>query len=575
MTSIDHVQNKHSQYRIALSITATIMVLLLIVQTLLLGYLSWSTSPNRTEIGHLGASVYFWHTGKFDVFHVNPPLVRMIAGMPIALFCNPKYDWSNYSPRPQDRCEWQLGNAFVIANELNDLRIYVFLARIFCIPLVLLGGYVGFRFASELYCEWSGVLFLILWTFSPFILGWGATICPDVVATSMGVIGLYTFWRWLKIPTWGRTFIAGICLGLMLLTKLTWIIAFPIWLILWLLWYYGISREKRKPLFVQFFVIFFLSFYVINMGYLCNGSFRLVKNYGFISEMFTGYKTTETSNLELGNRFKDSLLGYIPIPLPADFIQGIDTQRFDFEHGITSYARGKYADHGWYWYYGYVLLLKEPLGVWLLIGLALLVTFFCKSLHRNLLNESTILLTILIVFLFISSQTGFSRHPRYIILLLPLNYIFISKLAHSFVIRKKRFVLFGVASLIWIVTSSLWFYPHSLSYFNESVGKPQEWPKYLLGTNIDAGQDLYIMKEWCANHPDAKPLYISCGTWFSKNKLGIQNIEEVPQHPTPGWMLISVNELYQKNSKYEWLKERKPIGMIGFSIWVYWIDNNT
>jgi hypothetical protein len=62
------------------------MVFLLIVQALLLSSLSWSTSPNRTEIGHLGALVYFGHTGKFDVFHVNPPLVRMIAGLPMLCF---------------------------------------------------------------------------------------------------------------------------------------------------------------------------------------------------------------------------------------------------------------------------------------------------------------------------------------------------------------------------------------------------------------------------------------------------------------------------------------------------------
>jgi hypothetical protein len=126
MTSTDNIQN--TQYR---RITLSIMVLLLIVQALLLVGLSWSTSPNRTEIRHLGASVYFGHTGKFDVFHVNPPLVRIIVGMPIALFCNSKYDWSSYSPRPQDRCEWQLGNAFVAANELDDLRLYVFLHEYF------------------------------------------------------------------------------------------------------------------------------------------------------------------------------------------------------------------------------------------------------------------------------------------------------------------------------------------------------------------------------------------------------------------------------------------------------------
>ncbi|MDR0610502.1 MAG: hypothetical protein LBG58_10365 [Planctomycetaceae bacterium] len=64
MTSIDNEQNNQSLHCITLSI----MVLLLIVQVLLLGYLSWSTSPNRTEIGHLGATIYLGHTGKFDVF---------------------------------------------------------------------------------------------------------------------------------------------------------------------------------------------------------------------------------------------------------------------------------------------------------------------------------------------------------------------------------------------------------------------------------------------------------------------------------------------------------------------------
>jgi hypothetical protein len=147
-----------------------ILVSLLFAQASLLAYLSYSTSPNRTEAGHVGAAMYLWHTGKFDVFHVNPPLTRAFAGMPVALFCNPTYDWKPYSPRPQDRSEWGLGSAFIAANELDNLRLYIFLMRLACIPLVLLGGYFGYRFASELYGQWSDVTFLILWTFSPLML---------------------------------------------------------------------------------------------------------------------------------------------------------------------------------------------------------------------------------------------------------------------------------------------------------------------------------------------------------------------------------------------------------------------
>jgi len=74
------------------AIFKVILVTLLLTQALLLAYLSLVTAPNRTEVGHLGAAVYLWHTGKLDVFHVNPPLVRAIAGAPIALFYKPHYD---------------------------------------------------------------------------------------------------------------------------------------------------------------------------------------------------------------------------------------------------------------------------------------------------------------------------------------------------------------------------------------------------------------------------------------------------------------------------------------------------
>ena len=40
-----------------------ITIVLLLVQALLLANLSWSTSPNRTEVGHIGAAVYIRHRG--------------------------------------------------------------------------------------------------------------------------------------------------------------------------------------------------------------------------------------------------------------------------------------------------------------------------------------------------------------------------------------------------------------------------------------------------------------------------------------------------------------------------------
>ena len=58
-----------------------ILVTLSLIQALLLTYLSWSTSPNRTEVGHLAACTYVWQKEKLDMFHVNPPLVRIVPNV--------------------------------------------------------------------------------------------------------------------------------------------------------------------------------------------------------------------------------------------------------------------------------------------------------------------------------------------------------------------------------------------------------------------------------------------------------------------------------------------------------------
>jgi hypothetical protein len=538
------------------------LVALLFTQSSLLAYLSWSTAPNRTEAGHIGAAVYLWHTGKFDVFHVNPPLTRAVAGMPVALFCNPTYDWKPYSPRPQDRSEWALGTAFIAANELDNLRLYIFLMRLACIPLVLLGGYFGYRFASELYGQWSGVTFLILWTFSPLILGWGATICPDVAASSMGIVGLYTFWRWLKTPTWKTAVIAGLCLGLMPLTKITWISAFPIWCLLFALW--KISGSKQRELRLsrkQFAALLLIAVWVINSGYLYDGTFRQLKDYQFISGTLTGTEIEKGKPVKLDNRFADSWLGHIPVPLPAHFVQGIDTQKIDFERGIESYARGIWSDRGWWWYYGYVLLLKEPLGVWGLLLLALLASCVFRNTNASWRDELTVLIPLVLVFVFLSSQTGFSINPRYIVPVLPLLYIFISKVA---IFRLPTAIL-----LAWVVVSSLSFYPYSMSYFNELAGKPANYPKYLLGSNIDWGQDAYALKTWVEKHPEAKPLYVSYHSLISLEKMGIKSAGAIPAEPTVGWMIVGVNELFTRADRLDWLKGHEPVGVIGYSIWVY------
>lgn len=538
------------------------------VQLLLLAFLSWNTSVNRTEVGHLGAAIYFYETARFDVFHVNPPLTRYFAGLPIRLL-TPKYDWKSYSPRPQDRSEWSIGINFINANPPEKIRQCVFLARCSLIPLILLGSYFGYRFATELYGKYAGLVFFTLWTFSPLVLGWGATLCPDVVSAALGIIATYCLWHFLKNPTWWNTTLAGLTLGLLPLAKMTWIIAFPIWLLLWCLWFLPHLRLLRKQA-TKLLTLFLIALYVINMGYGFDGLFRQLKDYTFISNTLTGSQRTESAHSpKPGNRFENSLLGYLPLPLPAEFVQGIDTQKLDFERGIESYLMGEFSQHGWLTYYGYTILLKEPTGVLVLLLLTLFVTIFVHKPDTTWRNECVVLLPGILVFLFVSSQTGFSLHPRYIIPVLPFLYLWVSKLGQSFI--QKRYVLSTITILLltWILGSSMSWYPHSMSYFNELIGRPSNAPRYLLGSNLDWGQNSYFLRTWYEKHPNCRPFYVGYSGTETLERLGMKDALVIPKELQPGWYAIGVNELYGSSKQYESFQKRQPVDCIGYSIYLY------
>lgn len=369
------------------------------IYSLLLAVLSCETCPSRTEIGHLGATVYSWETFRFDVYAVNPPLARFICGLPVLLY-RPTCDFSLYSSCAQVRCELGLGAAVIAQSGPEITRSCFRIARWSLIPLLLLGAYFGYRLCQEMYGYSAAFVFLLLWCSSPLLLAWGATICPDAVAAALGVVAVYTLRQWLREPNWMRAAIAGVCLGLLPLTKLTWIIAFGIWPVIWCVWtlpIYLTKADKRclpLPSLRQLATILLIGLYTLNMGYLCDGTFRPLGKYAFISQLLRGGEVPENQqplSTPTQNRFAGTWLSAIPVPLPTDFVRGIDTQRLDFERGLPSYLRGQWADHGWWYYYLYALLVKEPLGTWCLVALAIGATIFGRGYSALWRDEMLVL----------------------------------------------------------------------------------------------------------------------------------------------------------------------------------------
>ncbi len=105
-------------------------------------------------------------------------------------------------------------------------------------------------------------------------------------------------------------------------------------------------------------------------------------------------------------------------------------------------------------------------------------------------------------------------------------------------------------ALTWAITSSLWIYPHSLSYFNELAGGPRHGHEFLLNSAIAWGQDLVFLRDWVESHPQARPLFVASMGYVTPDDLGIRYrlpppglTGRPPPRLEPGWYAIDVNHL--------------------------------
>ena len=356
-------------------------------------YGSASNGPAWDEVGHLVAGLEHWQEGTHELYKVNPPLPRMLATIPAAV--------AGHAPLRQDdagsfqgRPEWPTGIAFV-DDHGKQFFDYLKWSRWAGLPFSLLGAFVCFRWAKELAGELAGLTVFALWCLGPTMIANAQLMTPDMAAASMGVLAAYTFRGWLKVPTWKTMLLAGVCFGLALLCKMTWIILFALWPLLWVIVrglasrapkeQQGLSRPFQAKAaireFAQLCVIMVAAVWVLNLGYEFDGSFRPLGEFDFVSNQLRGIPDGEWEGYETGNRFRGTFMERVPVPLPAPFVQGIDFQKSEFEAGYWSYLLGVHRQGGWWYYYILSLLWKVPVGFWIvgLVGTAEWIRVFRSS----------------------------------------------------------------------------------------------------------------------------------------------------------------------------------------------------
>jgi|SRR5665213_375670 len=376
---------------------------------------------------------------------------------------------------------------------------------------------------------------------------------------------------------------AGFFLGLAELTKTTWLILYVLWPVQWVIFRIFQHRSLKFRVAqesLQVAAILVLSIYVLNLGYCFSGSFKRLGDYQFVSRTLAGEAPPHAKSL-FGNRFAGSWLGRVPVPLPEDYVAGVDLQRSDFDNRMWSYLNGEWRLGGWWYYYLFALAIKVPVGGLLLLALAFAVSLWHNSPLRMSLDELCLLLPFISILGLVSSQTGFNHHIRYVLPIFPFAFIFISKLARSIELRQTSTALIACAALLWFITSSLYVFPHSLCYYNEIIGGPKRGHYYLGNSNTDWGQDLFYLRDWTAAHPQAVPLYVATDLPFvSPAILGIRSQPLPPDGLSPGivnqrgWFAISVNQLHRMDGRFKSFLSIEPVDRAGYTINIYHLTTN-
>lgn len=563
-----------------------ILVLVLLAATFLLPFFSAQNfSAASDEITHLPSGYSYWKTGLVELNPQHPPLVKLMAGLPL-LFMQLKFNPRDPSLVGPLKNEWQFGWNLLFGNQADKL---LFWGRLPIMLLSLLLGWYVFKWASEMFVPvpdvapprverlfqnsssgknyLAGLLSLFIYAFMPVIIANAQFVTTDLPVTALSFIALYYLWKFFK-TNWRRYLIfSGLFLGLALGSKFSAVLLLPIMAVLILvhLW------SKRPDPEVE-----------LAFGKQFRGTDA--QRVSVQSRHRDGWETKTTQALKLFSAVLGLSFGviYLIYLMPLDlsfYLKGLKTVYADWDSSYKFYLNGNFSTGGWWYYFPAAFLMKTPLPALLAFGLAAVM----YKKYKISFQDKAFIFVPLVVFLLMTMWKAGNISLRYLLPVYPFLILYAGGLTETVSLKwgtlKDKIILTGAGILaVWYLFSALHIYPDYLAYFNELAGGPANGYKHLDDSNLEWGQDLKRLATYQKQYPEMKILY----SWDYSNPdyYGVKNV--LPKKPesflNPSGRyavnvhyLVRLQELSQRfnNKGLNWLSLYKPVDKIGYSFFVY------
>jgi hypothetical protein len=557
-----------------------------------------NNSVTVDEFAHVPAGVSYWQRGTFSLYRENPPLVRGLIALPVWL-AGARTDYHGEGESLFGRPEWSVGKDFERAHTDRYLLLFN-RARLVVAALAIACGVLIFAWARTLHGEAAALTCSALWFLDPNVLAHSGIATLDVGTATVGVLATMLYWRFLRRPSWSGAVASGVGLGLAQASKFSMLVLYPAWILMALALRaqrHGASPNRPRP--GQIAASFVLSLLVINLCYLFEGSFNQIGSYHFISHLLAGRPSPDRTSAISNNRFRATPLAPIPVPLPKNYVQGFDSEKWDEEAGLLRLEHGRLVVRGTYFSPLVTLGYKLPLGTLLI----LIASVGWWAAHPRCPDESGWVAAIpgLSLIAMLCGQTGLNWAIRYALPALP--YLFVG--AGGFIraawgCRAGRLVL--AVCLLWNVITLASIRPHYLSFGNELVGGPSGAMREFIGSNYDWGQDLIRLKRWCDAHPEASPMVLAYYGTMDPRTVGLlpsglpDELLQAADHPgeadppnrrnryycavsasclsgLPGVMTDETGRrVFARFRLPPWVDSERPYAKVGYSIRIYRIE---
>jgi hypothetical protein len=518
-----------------------------------------SKSASFAEQYHLTAGYTYLRIGDFRLSTTHPPLIGILAALPLLAFSN--------IALPLDDPAWAAGDRFRFSDvflwEANSDSVkMVERARwpIVAVGVLLLAAIYGW--SRHLWGPLGGIVALLLAAADPNLIFNSRVVTSDLGITTFLFVAVWLLWlalekggKWLWLGS-------GIAAGLAMSAKYSGVVFIPMALFLVLSHH---RRSRDRP---RWHILLPLSGAAL----------------AALLVLWTIYRW------EMG---VPQLPGWqLPVPAPTYWTELWRTlaHLINEQDVKLDFLLGHAGIGGWWYYLLVALLVKTPLPL-ILLMLGGSVALIARGQGRRLVALWFVLAIILEL-----GMTGLlTIGYRHMLPALPFLIVASGALApraHLTLWTSRHWAQVTIIAVlvVWLLIESLHFFPDHEAYFNQLAGPWWHWSTILVDSNLDWGQDLPALRELM----DSKGIERVELAYFGKavpekygvryNPLpsylrfvdGMELSAYNPYTPEPGWYAISATSLGLlfpgTEDLYRYFQSQTPVARAGYSIYLYHVE---